>query len=133
MSSRCLGSRASASAAVAWEGKHRNPEGFPPSSSFPQAFTAGHDVTWYEDPFAWFGSAVLTMSPPSRLPTPSLLVAGAEWEKEKALTLCKHCPAAVVCYQHFVTDPTRGAIRAAVKEINSSVSQTQCTALSVFR
>ncbi|KAK4831533.1 hypothetical protein QYF61_018135 [Mycteria americana] len=44
-------------------------------------------------PFGQLGSAVPSVSPPSLLPTLSLLAAGAEWEAEKALTLCKHCSA----------------------------------------
>lgn len=51
-----------------------------------------------EYPFCQFGSAVLALSPTHLLPTPSLLTRRsvcvcvcAEWDTEKALTLCKHC------------------------------------------
>jgi len=43
--------------------------------------------------FGHFGSAVQVVSPPNFLPTSSLLVEGAEWEREKALPLCKDCSA----------------------------------------
>jgi len=49
-----------------------------------------------------FGSAVLVASPHNFLHIPNLLAEGAEWEKEKALMLCKHCSAIakpLVCYQ----------------------------------
>lgn len=51
-----------------------------------------------------FGLAVLVVSPPTLLPTPSLLASGAEWGgKKKALTMCQHCSAVTatsMCYQH---------------------------------
>uniref|UniRef100_A0A8C0EEM0 Centrosomal protein 192 n=1 Tax=Bubo bubo TaxID=30461 RepID=A0A8C0EEM0_BUBBB len=46
-----------------------------------------------DSPFGQLGSAVLIVSPPYLLPTPSLLSGVTEWEMEKALTLCKHCSA----------------------------------------
>jgi len=52
--------------------------------------------------FGQFGSAVLAVSPPNFLTTPSLFTKGAEREKEKVLTLCKHCSATartLLCYQ----------------------------------
>ena len=38
----------------------------------------------------WLGSALLTLSPPSLLPSPSLLAGGSERETEKAVALCQH-------------------------------------------
>jgi len=61
-----------------------------------------HHRVW-NTPLLSFGSAVLTMSPPKILPSPSLLeVVGNVGET--ALMLCKHCSAEVktlMCYQHL--------------------------------
>lgn len=82
MSIRFLKCMASAPVAVPWEGKHSSitPEVCPssPSSSFLQAFTAEHDVMWYRYPFDQFGSAVHDGSPPSLLPTPSIITVRAD-------------------------------------------------------
>lgn len=51
------------------------------------------DVIWYGIALWQFRLAVPAMSHPSLLPTHSLLTVGAEWEKEKALSLCKDCSA----------------------------------------
>lgn len=51
-----------------------------------------------------FGQLVSTLlSSLKFLCTPNLLAEGIEFEKEKIMTLCKHCSAvakALVCYQH---------------------------------
>lgn len=60
-----------------------------------------HYMQW--DPFDQLGSDVLAASPPSLLPTPSLLSKGPKWETAKALELYKDCLATAktsVCYQH---------------------------------
>lgn len=57
-----------------------------------------------DHPFGQFRSAVLAMSPPSFLPTSSLLAEGTEWGRTvTASMLCKHCSAVaktLECYQH---------------------------------
>ncbi|KAK4806753.1 hypothetical protein QYF61_005549 [Mycteria americana] len=72
MSSHFLGSRASIAIAVPPDDKRRNNE-CPPPSSFLLAFIAEQTSFGMEYPFGQFGSAVLAMSPPKLLPTPSLL------------------------------------------------------------
>lgn len=60
-------------------------------------------MLWEIYPFGPLGSAVPAPSPPSILPTPSLLTEVAKWETEKALMLCKDYSSVVktlVCYQH---------------------------------
>jgi len=57
-----------------------------------------------EHPFGQLGSAVLAVSPPRLLCTPSLLLGRAVWEAEKPLTESKHYLATTkpsVCYQHY--------------------------------
>ena len=56
-----------------------------------------------EYPFGHFGSAVLALSPPNLLPTPSLLGFGGGVVGETASMLWEHCSAVaktLVCYQH---------------------------------
>ena len=71
------GSRVSVRVVVAPEDKRHNNEC--PSSSCLLAFIAEQTSYGMEYPFGQFGSAVLAMSPPKILPTPSLLVGGQCW------------------------------------------------------
>lgn len=74
-----------------------------------------------EYPFHRFRSAALAVLPPSLLSAPSLLTMGAEWEREKALTLCKLSPAVThgcVINSALVANPKYGTVQAARKEIN---------------
>lgn len=65
----------------------------PPSSSFILAFIVEQSSCDMEYHFGWFGSAVLPVSPPKTLPTPSLLVRG-EYGRH-SLDAVKHSPAVV--------------------------------------
>ena len=72
-----------------------------PSSFFPQLYMLSMTSYGMEYPFGQFGSAVLCVSPPNFLGTPSPLAGGVVWEAEKALALWKHHWAVtkMVCYQ----------------------------------
>jgi len=67
-------------------------------------------------------SAVLAVTAPSLLPTPSLLTGRAKQDTETALTLCKHCsaiPKTLVCYSVSVTNQKHHTTWAAMKKIYS--------------
>jgi len=68
MSGHFLGSRASVGIVVAPQDKHAPP--------LPLAFSAEQTSYFMEYPLGQFGSAVLGLSPPKILPTPSLLGEG---------------------------------------------------------
>ena len=75
----------------------------PPLPPPPPRFYAEQTSYGMEYPFGQFGSAVLDLSPPKILPTPSLLVRGGN-AGETALMLWEHCSAVaktLVCYQHL--------------------------------
>lgn len=53
MLSHCKKNKSSAHIVGIWENKHHNPKS-PPSSFFPPAFTAEHNVIWYGIPLSSF-------------------------------------------------------------------------------
>jgi len=116
-------SRAPPHIAVTWEDKKNITPKVPPFF-FPQglllcmmSYGTGH-------PFGQLGSAVLPVSPPSHLCTPSLLAGGVVQGVEKALTVCKHCSAATkdpcVINIVFSTNSKHSLILATMNKINST-------------
>ena len=83
------GSRVSVRVVVAPEDKRKTNE-CPPLPPPPPRFYTEQTSYGMEYPFGQFGSAVLAMSPPKILPTPSLLGGGGN-VGETALMLWEHC------------------------------------------
>ena len=103
----------------------------PTSFSFSLTFIAEHSITWvWSIPLVSL-CQLSWLCPPSSLLTPRLFAGEgkAEWEKEKALMLCKHCSAiakTLMCYQQGFNHKSRRQHHAGCREENKLYTgQTQ--------
>jgi len=93
-------------------------------SSFLLAFLLSMTSHSMKYPFGQFGSVLLATSPPSLLPTSSLLAFGRGVGVERALMLWEHCSAVaktVECSRDLLATATKHTtIRAAMGKVNST-------------
>lgn len=96
--------RPSLTTSLKYTNAHPAAEQQPPPQSPGMEYPSGH-----------FESAVQAVSPPNFLLTPSLFTEEAQWKKDKALPLCKHCLAIArrwcVTNPALVPDPKHSTIR----------------------